>query len=391
MRSRFSPVVLFAVAAALGPRAAAQDGIAIAALEAHARADSNDPVAHFTYASALFKARRYPQAEHALRQAVRIDPQYAPALYLLARVNDLQIPGRGIFVMTSGRRILFLRPDPRADETALLRRRAFLIDPLVEIEPPNREWLPTAWRGTLGRALHHYDRQEWNEAIAGFQTVIDRTTRPTDSTRVPPAALWFRARSALHTGDFDGAIRHLEWLLTLRMQDSTERIWNPFAGDELRYILAYVHQQARRWDEAVLRYQQVVQSNLGLDAAHTHLAEIYEAQDRWADAVQERVRAVHANPDALSLIFNLGSTLMSAGRFAEAQPLLERYAAAYPREPRTYYLLGVARASFADTAGARVALTRYLAMAPSRYAAQIDDARQRLAALGAGTGQEERQ
>ena len=350
-------------------------------LAAQARADSNDPVAHYTHGSALFKARRYPDAERALRQAVRIDPQYAPALYLLADVNDIQASGP-MAAFVSGRRIMFVRVDPRSGETALLRRRAFLIDPLLEVGSPSREMLPVAWRGTLGLALHHYDRQQWKEAMAGFQTVIDKTVRRDDSTRVPPAALWFRARCALHLEDYDGAIRHLEWLLRLRMKDSTtERMWNPFAGDELRYVLAFVHQQARRWDEAVTRYQQVLESNLGLDAAHTHIAEIYEMQERWTEAVEERVRAVQTNPDATSLLFNLGSTLTVAGRFAEAETILERYADAYPRESRTYYLLGVARASLADTTGARDAFNTYLALAPRRYEAQVRDARARLAAL----------
>ena len=355
----------------------------IADLQILAQADSNDPVLHYQLGSALFKAKRYADAERALRQAVRIDPQYAPALYLLARTNAMLAPGSVAVLMDEQRRIVFVRQDPRGDENALLRRRAFLIDPLLEIGPPDRNMLPVVWRGTLGLALHHYDRQEWKEAIAGFQQVIDRTAKPNDSTRVPPVALWFRARCAMQLGDYDQAIRDLQWLLSLRMQDSTrERTWNPFAGEELRYIIAYVHQQARHWDIAVAQYQELVEHDLGLDAAHTHIAEIYEAQDRWADAVTERVRAVQANPDATSLLFNLGFTLTNAGRYQEALSVLERYRVAYPREARVYYLLGIGAIALRDTTRARESLDRYLTLAPRRYEAQIADARQRLAALG---------
>jgi tetratricopeptide (TPR) repeat protein len=354
----------------------------IADLESRVRADSNDPTAHFNLAQALFKARRYPDAEQSLRTAVMIDPQYAPALMLLAQVNEMQ-NDRPLAIVLSGRRILFMRNDPNANENTFLRRRSFLIDPLVEIGPPDRNMLPSAWRGTLGLGLHHYDRQQWPDAIAAFQTVIDKTTRPNDSTKVPPAALWFRARCALKIGDYDGAIRHLQWLLLLRMQDSTsERMWNPFAGEELRYILAYVHQQGRRWDEAILRYQALIEENLALDAAHTHMAEIYEAQERWPQAVEERVRAIHVNPDGASVVFNLGSTLTGAGRYTEAEPVLERYAAGYPREARSFYFLGVARMALGKSAAAREAFTQFLALAPSRYEGQIADAKQRLATLG---------
>jgi tetratricopeptide (TPR) repeat protein len=352
-------------------------------LESRARVDSNDAAAHYNLASALVAARRYEDAQRSLREAVvRLDPQYAPALLLLADVNDRTANGPFV-ALASGRQIFFLRLDPKASETALLRRRAFLIDPLLEIGPPSRDWLPTQWRLTLGQALRAYDVEKWQEAIAGFQTVIDRTVRPNDSTRVPPVALWFRARCALRVGDYDGAIRHLEWLLALRLRDTTVQslVWNPFAGDELRYVLAYVHQQAGRWDAAIERYQELAVRNLGLDGAHSHMAEIYEAQGRWTDAVEERVRAYQANPDATSLVFNLGATLTSAGRHEEAVAMLERYLTAYPRESRAYYLLGVARMSLGKPAEAREALTRYLALAPSRYVDQIADARQRLATL----------
>src|ERR1700752_1805401 len=351
-------------------------------LAARARADSNDPVAHYNLAAALVKRGRHRDAERPLREAVGIDPQYAPALMLLANVNVSLRSGQ-LFWVKQGRHILVGQIDTRADETSLLHRRSFLIDPLVEDGQPHRVPVPVAWRGTFDQAFRAYDEGRWTDASAGFQKVIDRTVRPSDSTKVPPAALWFRARCALKLGAYDAAIPDLEWLLRLRMQDSlTERNWNPFAGEELRYILAYVHQQAGRWDEAVSRYQALLELNLGLDGAHTHLAEIYSAQGRWNDAVSERVRAIQSNPDATSLYFNLGATLSGAGRHEEAIASLERYVASYPRESRAFYMIGVGQMSLGHADSARAALTQFLGLAPSRYAEQIDDARRRLGTLG---------
>jgi len=353
----------------------------LAELEARARADSNDPLAYFEWASALAKDGRYVVADGVLRTALQIDPQYAPALMLLARANDSKVAG--LLAVTHGRRIVILRVDPQAGETALLRRRAFLIDPLVEVGTPSREQLPSKWRGTLGPALREYESQHWSEAAAGFQIVIDRTTRPSDSTKVPPVALWYRARCALKLNEFDTAISYLQWLHRLRMQDSaSERNWNPFAGEELRYVLAYVHQQAGRWDEAITRYQELLEQNLGLDGAHTHLAEIYEAQGRLNDAVWERVRAIQSNPDATSLYFNLGASLVAAGRYEEAIASLKKYAESYPRDARAYYLIGASHMNLGNSASAQTALKYFLAMAPSRYTAQIEDANRRLTTLG---------
>jgi tetratricopeptide (TPR) repeat protein len=338
-------------------------------------------VAYFEWASALAKDGRYVVADGVLRTAVQIDPQYAPALMLLARANDSRVTG--LLAVTNGRHIVIMRVDPQSGETALLRRRAFLIDPLVEVGTPTREQLPSKWRGTLGPAMREYEAAHWAEAAAGFQTVIDRTVRPTDSTKVPPVALWYGARCALKLNEFDTAISYLQWLHRLRMKDSaSERNWNPFAGEELRYILAYVHQQAGRWDEAITRYQELLEQNLGLDGAHTHLAEIYEAQGRLNDAVWERVRAIQSNPDATSLYFNLGATLIAAGRYEEAIASLKKYVESYPRDARAFYLIGASHMNLGNTASAQTALKSFLTIAPSRYTAQIEDAKRRLTALG---------
>ena len=383
MAGRTALLVLAIVAVSGRPASLqSQDNTAtLAELETRARVDSNDPVAHYNYAAALAKKGRYGDAERPLRIAVRIDPQYAPALMLLARVNESRYVPFG--VMPRGRHLYFVRLDERADETALLRRRAFLIDPLVEIGTPGRQALPVKWRETLGRAMRAYEAERWSEASAGFQSVIDRTVRPSDSTKVPPVVLWYRARCALKVGNFDDAIRHLEWLLALRMQDSaSEQVWNPFAGEELRYVLAYVHQMAGRWDDAVTRYQELLQVNLGLDPAHSHIAEIYGAEGRWTEAVIERVRAIQANPDATSLYFNLGATLTAAGRYEEALAALQKYVGSYPRESRAFYLMGVGHMGLGHPDSARVAFAQFLAMAPSRYGEQIDDTRRRLNTLG---------
>jgi tetratricopeptide (TPR) repeat protein len=350
-------------------------------LEARARADSNDPMAYYEWAAALAKDRRYLVADGVLRTAVQLDPQFAPALLLLAQANQSKVGG--FLAVSDGHRIVFIRTDPSAGETVKLRRRAFLIDPLVEVGTPSRDLLPSKWRGTLTEALRHYDAERWSDAGAVLQTVIDKTVRPTDSSKVPPVVLWYRARCALRQSDFDGAIRHLEWLYRVRMQDSvSEQNWNPFAGEELRYVLAYVHQQAGRWDEAIAQYQELLEHNLGLDGAHSHLAEIYAAQGRWNDAVWERVRAIQSNPDATSLYFNLGATLTAAGRYEEAIASLKKYSESYPRDARAFYLIGASHMNLGNNASAQTALKHFLAIAPRRYADQIEDAKRRLGTLG---------
>jgi hypothetical protein len=54
----------------------------------------------------------------------------------------------------------------------------------------------------------------------------------------------------------------------------------------------------------------------------------------------------------------------------------------HPRETRAHYLLGFTQMRLQKREAARESLKLYLALAPSRYADQIDDAKRRLGALG---------
>src|SRR5258708_37732458 len=136
--------IVVVAAAAVTVNAASAQQSDRSELESRVRADSNDPVAHYNLAARLAKDHHFREAEQSLREALRIDPQYAPALLLLAEVTESQSPHP--IIMMRGQRIVFVRPNPRTDETSLLRRRAFLIDPLLEIGSPRRDLLPVVWR-----------------------------------------------------------------------------------------------------------------------------------------------------------------------------------------------------------------------------------------------------
>lgn len=68
----------------------------------------------------------------------------------------------------------------------------------------------------------------------------------------------------------------------------------------------------------------------------------------------------------------------TAGRADEAATELQRAIAANPRETRAYYALALVDEQRGDTLASRAALARFVALAPSRYADLIADARRRL-------------
>ena len=98
-------------------------------------------------------------------------------------------------------------------------------------------------------------------------------------------------------------------------------------------------------------------------------------------AVAERRAAVNANPDDASLLMDLGRTLAKARNLGEAEQALHQAMDANPRDARVPYYLGRVEEQLNKPADARTAYTRFLSLAPSRYATQIADAKQRLETL----------
>ena len=354
---------------------AAQQAPSLPELEARARADSNDPVAHFALAQAFLQAKQVDSARHSLETAILIDRKFTPAYTLLASIELTQLSPATIVVRQSNGRMRFvwLPRLGRQDTTALLFRRAFLLDPLQGFYPANGLYMPVEWTGTLEHAMREYRRNRLEEAAALFDTVIvksDQRHKPP-----PPFALWFHARSEVELQRFDFAINDMERLLDRAMRDST--VFGDYASRNVRYIIAFLHNRAGHYQEAERLYRQIVEEDMSLDLAHTQLANIYEAEQRWPEAVQERRNALLVAFDDPTLLYDLGTTLLEAGQTAEAADTLRRVVTLNPRESRASYMLGIAAARLGQFQEARAAYDRFLQLAPSRYTEMIADAKAR--------------
>jgi len=55
--------------------------------------------------------------------------------------------------------------------------------------------------------------------------------------------------------------------------------------------------QSRMWDEAIFRWQRVLEQNPDSAAAHNNLAVAYERQGRWEDAEKEYQQALALAPE----------------------------------------------------------------------------------------------
>lgn len=360
-------------------------------LEQRARADSNDPAAHYNVALAYWNERRWDDAEGALRVAVTIDPQFASAWLALsylpyARRNQLfeeEAEGR---VPAEWRDAL--------EQSDRDYRRAMLIDPLCDLRITGSV-VPTSpvvigndrsiWEvfGDYVAGLRMMARGDYDDAWNRFQRVVNAINGERHADRIWPSLHWWRGHAAARSERLDDAIYDFERLLfeSLQEENRDSLLQIPLRTNEFRYVLAVLHQRAGRPNDAIRLYQEVLGEDVGLFMANVQMARIYESVNRWPDAIREREAAIAANPDDASLLYDLGLSFARAGRWADAERSLGQAQDLNPRDARVPYYRGIVATQRGDPTTARAHLTRFLELAPSRYESQINDARRRLEQL----------
>lgn len=381
-------LTMLAIGAAV-PAAAQQLKVSasLESLQDAASRDSTDAAAHYNLALGFWSKKRWDAADSALRRALAIDSRFAAAYLALAYLP--QASGRfweehEIVMGNFWRLRYYTAPDSVVEQFDRHYRRAFMIDPLVDI----RIQVATEFRGghtdDVDRALYAFNDGKWEEAHRRFgELVADSAEYRGERGTVYETILWYYAMAAARLDRHADAIRTLE-LLVRRSQhkergDTLYR-W-PLRTNEYRYVLAFVRQRADDPNAAIREYREALTADIGLYMAHVRIADIYEGAAMWPQAVEARLNAVNANPDDPSLALDLGKTLANAGRWAEAEQPLRTAATGSPSDSRPHLFLGLVLAQLGKPAEARSALSRFIALAPSRYERQIALARQRLDAL----------
>jgi Flp pilus assembly protein TadD len=361
-------------------------------LEQLAQKDSNDPAAHFNVALAYWNAKRWEDADRSLRTAIMLDARFAQAYVALnylpyARRTDLWDEIRERRVPEEWR--------ARTEESDRLFRRAYMIDPFVElrsgdvVKPRSTAYLE-ALESFFGEAIRDYYDGLDQYFQAQYQRAYDRLSRALAALdadrhpdRAPGVMYWWHGLASARVEKWDEAAADFTLLIDRSLEperrDSLVRF--PLRTNEFRYILAYIKQRSGKVNEAIDLYRESVTNDIGLYMAHVRLGDIYEAARMWPEAITSRRNAVNANPDDPTLLLDLGKTLASAGQSEEAVTVLRQATAANPRDPRPYLFLGLVLERLGRNDDARTALNQYIALAPSRYESQTALAKQHLAAL----------
>ncbi|MEN8145835.1 MAG: tetratricopeptide repeat protein, partial [Gemmatimonadota bacterium] len=246
-------------------------------LEKAAVADSNDAVAHYNLALGLWGKKRLDDAEQSLKTALELDPRFAPAHLALAyipfaRNDDLweEVPEEWKDEMRESDRNY---------------RRAFMIDPLVELRIVGAVVPAKSVLWTHDEVLSRlYD--EWiqgfddfrdgkySAAYFRFDRMIDNLDGDKHPDRVPTSIFWFQCLTAAHLERYDEAIEIAQYLLDQSKQEEEgdHLVHLPLQTNEYRYVLAFLHQKAGLRDAAAKLYQETLENDFGLYMAHVRLA-----------------------------------------------------------------------------------------------------------------------
>lgn len=393
LRPPVASVVAVLLAVAVVPAAYAQRArllISLPELEARVGQDSLDPVVHYDVALGYWVAGRFDDAERALRRSVTIEPKFAPAYLGLALLPYARRPK--LWKEELKNKVPSEWAD-RVEESDRSFRRAFLLDPMVDLKiyglvfPPREAIVigrnATVTYAALVQGFESFWDGQYSASFHWLQQVLQKLERGKEED-IPEALLWYHGLAAAHTYQYDIALKDFQRLLARAVaKEQTDTLVRSFSlpSNQIRYVLATMSRRAGRGDEAVALYQESLEKDLGLFMGHVQMAEIYEDRRQWDAAITERRRAVESNPENSSLQYDLGYTLARALRFREASEVLSGAMEANPHNARIPYILGMVRLRLNDRAGAKEALRRFVAIAPSRFSSQVAEARERLAEL----------
>jgi tetratricopeptide (TPR) repeat protein len=284
---------------------------------------------------------------------------------------------------------------PKLDEAWRNYERAFIINPLVDlrIEAAARPLKSAYWTATEELTnLYEYlfggfdDIQSGNyeSAFHRFDHLINDAATPADRDALPDFVFYYRGLAAAHIERWNDAIADFAQLLgaSERGQSPDSLIYYlPIETNQYRYMMGVLYQRAGNLQDAVRYYREALENDIGLYMANSRLAGIAETNMNWPVAIKERRAAVSANPDDPSLLLDLGKALAGAGDWTGAEPTLKQAMDANPRDSRVPYYLGIVQQQLNKKEEARASFDRFVALAPSRYARQVENAKQRLAAL----------
>jgi tetratricopeptide (TPR) repeat protein len=366
-------------------------------LQAAALKDSNDANSHYALALGFWDKKKWDDAETELRESIALAPGYADAHLALA-----VLPERRGEKYWKNRTKVKGEATVRSElvESESHFRRAFMLNPLVDLKVLGKVdlnegftivrigdryvFMVAPWyTATLEKAINELFGGRYEKGFERMDQLAHRKEFGGDDRNLPDQILWYHGLFAAHLEKYDLAIRDFAVLTGRSLaaeRDSTRpSLQGPLRTNEYRFILATLLYLGGKHPDAMRTFMRTLEFDVGLYVAHVQMARMREADGDLTGALQERRLALEVNPEDADLQVDLAGTLIRSGRLDEALNPLDEAARLNPRDARVLYLQGMVAWQLDKTELARESLIRFIAIAPSRFADQIDEARQKLA------------
>ena len=247
-----------------------------------------DPDAHFRLAKALYRLRRYEEAEVHYQRTVALDSSHAQAYTGLGKLYGDQ--------------------GDRTKALAALQRALALGDEAIAYYLGNFY----ASQGSYQQAISHYlqaieHRSDYEQAYINLAGVYARQTEYSTAIQVLTRGVAALPGSA-----------------------------------ELKFRLGWNYSVQGRYAAALEQFQQVIRLDPQRYQAYDFIARMYMAQEKREEAQQLLQQALAAHPDASALLARLGVLLLDVGNPVQASEYLERTIREDPDHAEAYYSLGQA-------------------------------------------------
>ena len=124
-----------------------------------------------------------------------------------------------------------------------------------------------------------------------------------------------------------------------------------------------------RLDEAVIAYQELLQSDPDNFKAYNNLGTVYEEKHDYETAAASYRRALEINPEAAPVHYNLGHALQKQGQYEAAIDAYQAALALRPDHPDTHYNIGHAYHDLGELDAAETAYRKAIEGNPELYRA----------------------
>jgi tetratricopeptide (TPR) repeat protein len=201
----------------------------------------------------------------------------------------------------------------------------------------------------------------------------------------------FAGLVAAQAGDEAGAIPHFRAVLAALPGDMATRtnlataLVSTGALDEARTVaeaggkeprllrlLAHIHQEQGRADEAARIYRELATEDPGDFESWNNLGNLLSAAGNANGAVAAFSNAIAIRPDIFEMVLNLSEALARADRAEERRTVMREAVRISPDEPRAQAELGLAESSVRDYEAAERAYREAIRLDPGNVSAYLD-------------------